>query len=80
MEKSEGKVLEEKLFNQKKSGWETATDEEKGLIFKFSDEYMAFLNKAKTEREFIKHAKQLADEHGYTDIIKENLYVKQRKY
>jgi len=53
MEKSEEKVLEEKLFNQKKSGWETASEEDKKLIFKFSDEYIEFLNKSKTEREFV---------------------------
>ena len=70
MEKSEGKVLEEKLFNQKKSGWETATDEEKGLIFKFSDEYMAFLNKAKTEREFVSQAKEVLDSNGFKDLCK----------
>ncbi len=68
MEKSEGKVLEEKLFNQKKSGWETATDDEKGLIFKFSDEYMAFLNKAKTEREFVCRAKEVLDSNGFKDL------------
>ena len=28
MEKSEEKVLEEKLFNNKKSGWETLSEEE----------------------------------------------------
>lgn len=68
MEKSEGKVLEEKLTNQKKSGWETASEEEKKLIFKFSDEYIKFLNKSKTEREFVNSAKAVLDANGFKDI------------
>lgn len=68
MEKSEEKVLEEKLFNQKKSGWETASEEDKKLIFKFSDEYIEFLNKSKTEREFVNSAKAVLDANGFKDI------------
>lgn len=30
---------------------------------------MDFLNVAKTEREFIKHARKLANENGYKDIM-----------
>lgn len=67
-EKTEGKRLEEELFNCKKSGWERATDEEKGLIYAFSNEYMSFLNRAKTEREFVKSAKELLDKNGYKDL------------
>ncbi len=67
-EKTEGKRLEEELFNSKKSGWETASDEEKGMIFKFSDEYMDFLNRSKTEREFVVSAKTILDQNGYRDI------------
>ena len=67
-EKTEGQKLVEELFNNKKSGWETATDEEKGLIFKFSDEYMEFLNRSKTEREFVTSAKEILDKNGYRDI------------
>lgn len=69
-EKTEGKRLEEELFNKKKSGWETATDEDKGLIFKFSDEYIEFLNRSKTEREFVVSAKDILDKNGYRDIEK----------
>ena len=32
-EKTEGKKLEEELFNIKKSGWEKATEEDKKMIF-----------------------------------------------
>ena len=44
-------------------------DEEKNKIFEFSDNYMSFLNVSKTEREFIKNARKLADENGYKDIM-----------
>lgn len=68
MENSEGKVLEEKLFNEKKSGWETASEEDKKLIFKFSDEYIEFLNRSKTEREFVESAKSVLEANGFKDI------------
>ena len=58
-----------KLFINKETGWKNITPEQKQEIFKLSEEYMQFLNKAKTEREFIKEAKKLADKNGYTDII-----------
>ena len=61
--------LKEKLFTKKENGWKNIDEAKKQEIFKLSDEYMAFLNKSKTEREFIKNAKKLADENGYTDII-----------
>ena len=67
-EKTEGKRLEEELFNKKKSGWERTTDEDKKIIFKFSDEYMEFLNRSKTEREFVKSTKEVLDRNGYKDI------------
>lgn len=72
MEKSDGKVLEEKLFNNKKSGWETATDEDKKVIFKLSDEYIDFLNRSKTEREFVTSAKEILDANGFKDICTVN--------
>lgn len=61
--------LKEKLFDNKKNGWETIEQEEKEKIFEISNKYMEFLNKAKTEREFIKTARKLADENGYKDIM-----------
>ncbi len=64
-----GEQLKEKLFTKKECGWKNIDEAKKQEIFKLSDEYMAFLNESKTEREFIKNAKKLADENGYTDII-----------
>ena len=64
-----GEELKKKLFNVKKDGWEEVNEEEKNEIFEISQKYMDFLNEAKTEREFIKKARKLADENGYKDIM-----------
>ena len=53
--------LKEKLFNKKKVGWENLETRRKEKIFNFCKDYMDFLNKAKTEREFVKEAKKIAD-------------------
>ena len=60
--------LEKKLFNKKENGWETVGSKEKEVIFSFSNDYMNFLNRAKTEREFIVEATKMAKENGYKDI------------
>ncbi len=64
--------LKEKLFRQRKAGWQDTSESEKEEIFKISEKYMEYLNKAKTEREFIKQAKKLADENGFKDIMEFN--------
>ena len=64
-----GEELKEKLFKNNKNGWENINEQQKEEIFKFSNEYRDFLNIAKTEREFIKHAKKLANDNGYRDIM-----------
>ena len=63
------KELKDKLLNIKKSGWKETYESEKNNIFDFSEKYMNFLNCSKTEREFIKNAKKLADENGFRDIM-----------
>ena len=60
--------LEKTLLNKKENGWETIDDSKKETIFKFTKDYMNFLNKAKTEREFIVEAIKMARENGYKDI------------
>ena len=61
--------LKKKLFRNQSTGWEEVSEEEKTVIEEVSKSYMDFLNKAKTEREFIKRAKELADANGYKDIM-----------
>lgn len=67
-EKSKGEELKEKLFDEKKNGWEKISKEEKEKIFDYCDNYMDFLNKSKTEREIVKNALQIAKLNGYKDI------------
>ena len=61
--------LKEKLFNQKQTGWYEINEDQQKKINEISQNYMNFLNKSKTEREFVKQARQLANEHGYRDIM-----------
>ena len=63
-----GENLEEKLFRKKENGWNTVDTRKKEAIFNFAKDYMNFLNKAKTEREFIVEATKMAQENGYKDI------------
>ncbi len=64
-----GEELKKKLFNQKGNGWDSVDEVKKEKIFKLAKNYMDFLNVAKTEREFIKEARKMADANGYRDII-----------
>ena len=63
------KELKEKLFNKKENGWKTVDTRQKEEIFKISENYMKFLNQSKTEREFVKEARKLADSNGFKDIM-----------
>ena len=66
--------MKEELFNKKEIGWKNISDESKSNIFKFSDEYIYFLNKVKTEREAVKFVKKMLDENGFLDInTKQNI-------
>ena len=67
-EKTQGEELKEKLFNDKKNGWESVSEEEGRNIFNYCDGYMKFLNEAKTEREIVKRATEIAKENGYKEI------------
>lgn len=67
-EKTQGEELKEKLFNNKKNGWESVSEEEGRNIFNYCDGYMKFLNEAKTEREIVKRATEIAKENGYKEI------------
>ena len=76
-----GEELKEKLFNKKEEGWKCLKRRSKEEIYKISNGYMEFLNRSKIEREFIKNAKKLADENGFTDIInKQNLVPGDKVY
>lgn len=71
---TKGKELKEMLFNKKENGWLSVDSEKENMIMKFSDEYMYFLNKGKTERECVTFTKKMLDENGFKCICEyENL-------
>jgi len=65
---TEGKKLKEMLFNKKENGWLEVDSKLENTIMKFSDEYIYFLNKGKTERECVAFTKKMLDENGFKDI------------
>ena len=67
-EKTKGEELKEKLFRKKKTGWEGISEIEKENIYKFSDEYIYFLNHCKTEREAACFAKEMLLKNNFKDI------------
>ncbi len=69
-EKSRGEVLKDSLFDKKENGWLKTDEKTKTKIMQFAEGYIAFLNKSKTEREFIEEAKNILLENGFKDLSK----------
>ena len=68
MEKTEGQLLQEKLFDEKKNGWEKISQEMGEKIFEYAKGYMKFLNQAKTEREIVTESEKIAKENGFKNV------------
>ena len=80
-EKSAAEQLKEKLFNQKKHGWDIASDDEKGQVYEYAKGYMDFLSRSKTEREIVKNSLELAKEKGFKSIDEyESLHAGDKVY
>ena len=76
-EKSKGQELLDKLSYKTKNAWENKTD--KDQVFNFCNGYKAFLDKGKTEREYVKEAVEKAEKLGFKDfdnVIEQKLPVK----
>ena len=58
-------IIKEKLCNDKKCGWNEVDVLERNKIFSFSEEYMSFMNKSKTEREATKTVLSMLKENGF---------------
>ena len=67
-EKTKGEILKDSLFDKKENGWLSTSTEQENKIMDFAEGYIAFLNIAKTEREFIKEARKLLLMHGFKDL------------
>ena len=61
-EKSQAKLLKEKLMMNKENGSKRVSAKEVAQADDFCEEYKDFLNKAKTEREAVAYAIQIAKE------------------
>ena len=73
--KTEGQQLFEKLSLNYKNAWEQSTDEYIKKAFDFCENYKAFLDSAKTEREFAREVEKEAVKKGFIcldDIISSN--------
>ena len=68
MAKNDGKELKERLFADKKNGWENLSDDELKAIFQYADEYMYYLNNSKTEKEIVQNSKEILIKNGFVDI------------
>lgn len=68
MEKTEGEVLKEKLFNKRENIWNSSNEEEYREIYKFADEYMYYLNQGKTEKEIIHFSKEILLKNDFKEL------------
>ena len=66
--KSEGQKLQDALSYNTKNAWEKSSDQDVKEAFIFCEQYKAFLNKAKTEREFTAEVEKEAKAHGFVSI------------
>lgn len=69
--KSDRKDLKKKydyLMNDYKNIWKSSSQEDRELIFAFANDYKQFIDAAKTEREFVSEAINIAKAKGFVDI------------
>ncbi|MDP4182417.1 MAG: aminopeptidase [Bacillota bacterium] len=77
-EKNCGKELKDKLLFKRKNAWTEFNENEKNIAFEMCEGYKAFLDKAKTEREFTNEAELLAIAHGFKsfdEIVKSKMKI-----
>ncbi len=76
-----GKEMLEKLAYKKKNVYEEASPEKIKMIYDYSEGYMEYLDRAKTEREAVSYSIELAKASGYTEYnIGEKVSVGDKKY
>lgn len=66
-EKTQSEMLKEKLFSQKKNAYFVLEDSEINSAYEVCEEYKAFMNKAKIEREFVNESVRAAKAAGFTE-------------
>ena len=80
MSKTVGTEMQEKLGYKRLNVYENSSSEKISAIYDYAKGYMDFLNKAKTEREAVNYAIDLAKKNGYTEYtLGEKLSVGDKK-
>ena len=67
--KSKAEALKEQLFRKSKNGRLVADDKTLSAADKYCENYKAFLDIAKTEREAAREAIKMAEENGFTEFV-----------
>ena len=67
-EDAENKEIKEAADRLKNYGWKNITDSDRKTIMEYAEEYMEFLDMAKTEREAVEVSRDLAVSCGFRDI------------
>ena len=52
--------MENKLFYDKKTGWDRMSDADQAAMMDYAEGYKAFLDEAKTERDAVSRLKEMA--------------------
>ncbi len=61
------------MLYKKENGWKQLNQEQRQDVINFCEPYKAFLDKAKTEREFVLESLKLAEEHGFVDAMSKDV-------
>lgn len=73
--------MSKNILNEKICGWKTIDEEEKQKIFNFCDNYIRFLNSAKTEREASNAIIKILENNGFKNINEiQNLNTGEKVY
>ena len=56
------------LERKRKSGWEKISEDLESRIFQFANEYMNYINQAKTEREIVALSEKIVRENGFKSL------------
>ena len=74
-EKSQAEILKEQLFYDRKNAAKTCTVEEIAAADAFCEEYKAFLNASKTEREAVLYTVKKAERLGFVPFDRDKKYA-----
>ncbi len=75
------KVLKKELVKEYRCAWDYQREDDQAFAFAFADEYKAFLDEARTEREFVTSAVATLESHGFVPLAsKERLLPGDKVY